>query len=80
MPSTVVFSVSLPSTTAHPLHPLSSSSHTDVYILLLTLQAIEGLTKLDVAEIRTMSNPPAAVEVVLEAVMLLLTGEYHSTK
>jgi dynein heavy chain len=38
------------------------------------MQAIEGLTKLDVAELRTMAKPPAAVEVVLEAVMGLLTG------
>lgn len=39
------------------------------------LEAIDGLTKLDVAEIRTMSKPPAAVEVVMEAVMILLTGK-----
>jgi hypothetical protein len=37
--------------------------------------AIDSLTKLDVAEIRTMVKPPAAVEVVLEAVMALLTGK-----
>jgi pimeloyl-ACP methyl ester carboxylesterase len=42
------------------------------------LQAIESLTKLDVAEIRTMSKPPAAVEVVMEAVMVLLTGKVLS--
>jgi len=29
---------------------------------------------MDVAEIRSMSKPPAAVEVVMEAVMILLTG------
>ena len=75
MLTAIVFSVTLPSTTAHFLHYLSFSSHSDTHILLPSLQAIEGLTKLDVAEIRTMSNPPAAVEVVLEAVMLLLTGE-----
>jgi pimeloyl-ACP methyl ester carboxylesterase len=39
------------------------------------MKAIEGLTKLDVAEIRTMIKPPAAVEVVIEAVMILLTGK-----
>lgn len=38
------------------------------------LKAIEELTKLDVAEIRTMLKPPPAVAVVLEAVTLLLTG------
>ena len=43
--------------------------------LQVALQAIEGLTKLDVAEIRTMSKPPAAVEVVMEAVIGLLTGK-----
>ena len=75
MLTAIVFSVSLAFTTAHILHYLSFSSRTDARILLPSLQAIEGLTKLDVAEIRTMSNPPAAVEVVLEAVMLLLTGE-----
>jgi hypothetical protein len=30
---------------------------------------------LDIAEIRTMQNPPAAVEIVLEAVMIILTGK-----
>ena len=43
--------------------------------LQVALQAIEGLTKLDVAEIRTMSKPPAAVAVVMEAVVGLLTGK-----
>lgn len=43
--------------------------------LSTALQAIEGLTKLDVAEIRTLSKPPAAVEVVMEAVMALLVGK-----
>eukprot|EP00981_Chlorochromonas_danica_P008761 scaffold2312_cov165-Ochromonas_danica.AAC.1 len=43
-------------------------------------EAIEGLTKLDVAEIRTMVKPPAAVEVVIEAVMILLTGKYMTFK
>ena len=43
--------------------------------LQVALKAIEGLTKLDVAEIRTMSKPPAAVEVVMEAVIALLTGK-----
>ena len=38
------------------------------------MQAIESLTKLDVAEIRTLQNPPVAVAVVLEAVVVLLTG------
>jgi hypothetical protein len=52
-----------------------------MYLLLFHLiltssinQAIESISKLDVAEIRTMVKPPAAVEVVLEAVMALLTG------
>jgi len=39
------------------------------------MEAIDGLTKLDVAEIRTMVKPPAAVEVVVEAVMCLLIGK-----
>ena len=39
------------------------------------LKLVEGLTKLDIAEIRTMTKPPAAVEIVLEAVMILLTGK-----
>ena len=43
--------------------------------LQVALRAVEGLTKLDVAEIRTMSKPPAAVEVVMEAVIVLLTGK-----
>lgn len=38
------------------------------------MQAVGSLTKLDVAEIRTLVKPPPAVEVVLEAVMCLLTG------
>ena len=41
---------------------------------LLSMKAIESLTKLDVAEIRTLQNPPVAVIVVLEAVVVLLTG------
>lgn len=44
------------------------------------MKSIEGLTKLDVAEIRTMVKPPAAVEVVIEAVMILLTGKKMSFK
>jgi hypothetical protein len=57
------------------LSPSSSLSLFYSRSLSYTLfQAIDGLTKLDVAEIRTMVNPPAAVEVVLEAVMVLLTG------
>ncbi|RYH28338.1 hypothetical protein EON65_12485 [archaeon] len=43
-------------------------------------EAIEGLTKMDVAEIRSMVKPPAAVEVVIEAVMILLTGKYMNFK
>lgn len=43
--------------------------------LQAAVAAIDSLTKLDVAEIRTMIKPPAAVEVVLEAVMALLTGK-----
>ena len=42
------------------------------------LRLVEGLTKLDIAEIRTMTKPPAAVEIVLEAVMILLTGKIMS--
>lgn len=38
-------------------------------------KAIEGLTKVDIAEIRTMTKPPAAVEVVIEAVIGVLTGK-----
>lgn len=44
------------------------------------LEAIDGLTKMDVAEIRTMVKPPAAVEVVVEAVMILLTGKFMTFK
>jgi pimeloyl-ACP methyl ester carboxylesterase len=43
--------------------------------LRAALQAIESLTKIDIAEIKTMSKPPAAVEVVMEAVLLTLTGK-----
>lgn len=43
--------------------------------LLAAVAAIDSLTKLDVAEIKTMVKPPAAVEVVLEAVMCLLVGK-----
>jgi alpha-beta hydrolase superfamily lysophospholipase len=43
--------------------------------LQAALQAINGLTKMDVAEIRTMNNPHPAVCVVLEAVAILLTGK-----
>jgi hypothetical protein len=39
------------------------------------IQAIESLTKLDVAELRTMSKPPPAVEMVVEALMAVLLGE-----
>ena len=42
------------------------------------VQLVESLTKLDIAEIRTMTKPPAAVEIVLEAVMILLTGKVMS--
>jgi len=43
-------------------------------------QAIRGLTKMDIAEIRTMTKPHAAVEVVMEAVMTVLTGKVMSFK
>ena len=43
--------------------------------LRAAVEAIDSLTKLDVAEIRTMIKPPAAVEIVLEAVVALLTGK-----
>ena len=43
--------------------------------LRVAVAAIDSLTKLDVAEVRTMTRPPAAVEVVLEAVLALLTGK-----
>jgi hypothetical protein len=43
-------------------------------------QAIRGLTKMDIAEIRTMTKPHAAVEVVMEAVMAVLTGKVMSFK
>jgi len=43
-------------------------------------QAIRGLTKMDIAEIRTMTKPHAAVEVVMEAVMALLTGKVMTFK
>ena len=44
------------------------------------MQAINGLSKMDVSEIRSMSKPHPAVEVVMEAVMLLLTGRNLSLK
>eukprot|EP01041_Mallomonas_annulata_P003889 gene3889-7762_t len=43
--------------------------------LQAAIEVIDSLTKLDVAEIRTMSKPPAAVEVVVEAVMAVLLGK-----
>jgi pimeloyl-ACP methyl ester carboxylesterase len=43
--------------------------------LRIAVEAIDSLTKIDVAEIRTMVKPHAAVEVVLEAVMCLLLGK-----
>ena len=48
------------------------------YNLKSAVAAIDSLTKLDVAEIKTMFKPPAAVEIVLEAVMCLLTGKTMS--
>lgn len=48
--------------------------------LQAALQAIDGLTKMDVAEIRTMSKPHAAVEVVMEAVVVVLTGRIMTFK
>lgn len=50
------------------------SSHT-VDGLQRAKDAINTLNKLDIAEIRTMVKPPAAVEVVVEAVMCLLFGK-----
>ena len=58
--------------------PLTSFGATDKNAegyLKAAIAAVDSLTKLDVAEIRTMVKPPAAVEVVLEAVMALLTGK-----
>lgn len=46
--------------------------------LLVAVNAIESLNKLDVAEIRTMSKPPPAVTIVMEAVIALLTGKILS--
>jgi alpha-beta hydrolase superfamily lysophospholipase len=43
-------------------------------------QAIACLTKNDVAELRSFSKPPAAVVMVMKAVMLLLTGEIMDWK
>ena len=43
-------------------------------------QAIACLTKNDVAELRSFSTPPAAVMMVMKAVMLLLTGEIMDWK
>lgn len=43
--------------------------------LQAAIAAIDSLTKLDIAEIRTMVKPPAAVEVTIEAVMCLLIGK-----
>lgn len=37
------------------------------------LDAIEGLTKRDVAELKFLKKPPVAVEVILEVVLLILT-------
>ena len=58
--------------------PLTSFGATDKNAegyLKAAVAAVDSLSKLDVAEIRTMVKPPAAVEVVLEAVMALLTGK-----
>lgn len=46
--------------------------------LLSAIHAIQDLNKLDVAEIRSMTRPPAAVIVVLEAVTAVLTGRIHT--
>jgi hypothetical protein len=48
--------------------------------LSVAVKAIECLSKLDVAEIRTLSKPPAAVTVVMEAVIALLTGKVMSVQ
>jgi pimeloyl-ACP methyl ester carboxylesterase len=56
------------------LHPRESESGADES-LKTVVRLIDGLTKMDIAEIRTMTKPPAAVEIVLEAVMVLLTGK-----
>jgi hypothetical protein len=59
---------------------IKKSKEEDLKNLQEAMKSIEGLTKLDVAEIRTMIKPPAAVEVVIEAVMILLTGKHMSFK
>ena len=45
-----------------------------LFQLSVSVQAIESLNKLDVAEIRSLVNPPVPVEVVMEAVSCLLVG------
>ena len=55
------------------LHPRDQETGADES-LKTVVRLIDGLTKMDIAEIRTMTKPPAAVEIVLEAVMILLTG------
>lgn len=46
--------------------------------IIVDIQAIRSVTKLDVAEVRTMINPPVPIIIVLEAVMVLLTGKVLS--
>lgn len=59
------------------LYPRESySTGTTELSIKAVVQLVEGLTKLDIAEIRSMSKPPAAVEIVLEAVMIILTGSF----
>ena len=55
----------------HPAPQADASAPADVPS---SVSAVLGLTKHDVSEIRRMASPPAAVEVVVEAVLALLTG------
>jgi len=57
---------------------IDSNSEEVTSALQNVLKLVDGLTKLDIAEIRTMTKPPAAVEIILEAVMILLTGKVMS--
>lgn len=45
------------------------------YQLLSITQALDALSKKDIAEIRSFTRPPPKVEMVMEAVMILKTSE-----
>ena len=61
-------------------HPLLLCAHFEFFFILwflvmFSLQALEALNKKDLVEIRSFTRPPALVEKVLEAVMILRQSE-----